>query len=574
MEQEGATKRISRRSISKHPPTGTEQATRNPIEALQKILGSELYIIDDQQRDTYDLDGIDLSKGSSLDEIRYLSTTSQSTPDDVNDELEQLLQFKSTVELFNKIITPLGDYLLDFNNKLIELSKELENLKFKSVNLSENLTTRQQLESKYTPIVSDLIIPPDVIKSVYNGDLNQSWCDNLQFLQEKTQIYQQYKEKYPNLKSLDTLTKTLDLLYIKAIERIKNFMVAKIKKLRTIGTPSQVVQNQLIECRDIYPFLKQRAPSLALELRQAYVYTMKWYYHAHFQRYLQSLTKLTLHTIDRESLIGGTQSIFKKNIAVGDYSLGKRGQIIHAQDPTVMPAQIAEYNQLKFHMETAFRSFNLAIIDNGSVEYLFLMEFFQLDAEVNGVFEQIFSTTFQLGISFTKELITNTFDIFGVLILIRLSQGLVFELQRRRIPVIEDYLNLQMITLWPKFQSLIDMNCENMKRSSSKSSAISGMKPTTAHPLTLQFANLLSGFLKLTGVEQQTTQEPLYNSIQRLRNDYESVLTKMSKNLKQNELFLYNNYSFVLGILTECEGALADSETEHFKLLVEAYKPK
>jgi len=582
MEGAERNRRISRRSISKHAPSGTEQSTKDPFETLKTLLGSREYELNNNPHDekSYELGGLDISKGSSLEEIRYLSTADEADVDGHDhggeggdNEFEQLIKFKSTVELFNKIITPLGEYLLDFNNKLIELSKELESLKSKSLNLSQNLSTRQQLESKYTPIVSDLIIPPDVIKSVYNGELDQSWCDNLQFLQEKTQIYSQYKEKYPNLKSLKTLTETLDLLYIKAIERIKNFMVAKIKALRTIGTPSQVIQNQLIQCRDIYVFLKQKSPSLALELRQAYVYTMKWYYHSHFQRYLQSLSKLSVHVIDREALIGGQQSIFKKNITVGDYSLGKRDQIIHAQDPTVMPAQIAEYNQLKYHMETGFRSFNLAMIDNGSVEYLFLMEFFQLDAEVNGVFEQIFTDTYQLGISYTKELISNTLDIFGVLILIRLSQGLIFELQRRRIPVIEDYLNLQLITLWPKFQSLIDLNCENMKRSSSKSSAISGMKPTTAHPLTFQFANLLSGFLKLTGIEQQTTQEPLYNSIQRLRNDYESVLTKMSKNLKQNELFLYNNYSFVLGILTECEGSLAGSETEHFRMLVDAYKP-
>ncbi|CCH42729.1 Vacuolar protein sorting-associated protein [Wickerhamomyces ciferrii] len=565
--------RISRRSISKNPPAGTEQSTKDPFQTLKSILGSNEYELEvDQDKGWEQLDQLNEYDGTSLEEIRFLSTTNNLETDH-SEELDRILQFKSTVELFNKIITPLSDYLIDFNKKLMELSKELESLKSKSVNLSKNLSTRQILENKYTPIVSDLIIPPDVIRSIYNGEINQSWCENLQFLQEKTEIYNKYKEQCPNLKSLESLTKTLDLLYIKAIERIKNFMVSQIKSLRTIGTPSQVIQDQLIRCRDIYPFLQNRQPSLALEIRQAYVYTMKWYYHTHFQRYLQSLHRLTPVIVDKDSLIGGTQSLFKKSSII-DYSLGKRADIIKAEDPTVMPAQIAEFNQLKFHMETGFRSFNLAIIDNGSVEYLFLMEFFQMSGDVNGIFEQIFSTTFQLGVNYTKELVTSTYDIFGVLILIRLTQGLIFELQRRRIPVIEDYLNLQLITLWPKFQNLVDLNCENMKRSSSKSSSITGIKSNVSHPLTLQFTNLLTGFLKLTPPEQQSTQEPLYQSVQRIRNDYESTLTKMSKNLKQNELFLYNNYSYVWGILSECEGSLATSETEHFKLLVEAYKPK
>ena len=59
---------------------------------------------------------------------------------------------------------------------------------------------------------------------------------------------------------------------------------------------------------------------------------------------------------------------------------------------------------MRHWMEVGFRSFNLALIDNITVEYQILTEFFKLKNgdEVTRVFNNIFEKTFQVGQEFTK----------------------------------------------------------------------------------------------------------------------------------------------------------------------------
>lgn len=553
------------------------------LDILKDILQSGDFTQPEINPNLINLDKIDITRKHSLEEIRYLSSQHSINHVAAERNHQQLLEFEKKINEFELLLIPLAEYLDNFNKGLENLSKELQNLKTKSMDLTKNLEKRKELEKNYIPIVTDLIIPPDVIKEIYNSEINSKWCENLQFLTDKSLIYEKYSQdpEFTNMKSLDNLKKLLSILMNKTIERIKNFMILKIKKLRVVGTSSQNVQQELLQSKEICPFLLQHYPNLYDELLKAYIFTMRWYYRSHFTRYLTSLEKLKLNQFDQNYLIGGQQSFFQKNSNILDYTIGKRFQIINAEDPTVMLAQIAESNPLTSNIEIGFRSFNLALIDNGSVEYLFLTEFFQSKniELINNSFDEIFQPTYTIGIQYTKRLIYQTFDIFGLLLLIRLSQSLIFELQKRKIPVIENYLNLQLITLWPNFQKLIDLNCENLKRSSLKSSAISEINSLNPHFLTIQFTNLVYGFLKLSNSNEiliESKQEPLFNSIIRLRSEFESVLTKLSKNLKSNksEAFLYLNYNYILSFLESCEGELADLEIEHFKLLVKAFEPK
>lgn len=550
---------VDKRTDENQPGQVSQQAPHPLLKALFDNWEEPKYQVPSQQSKDVALEFGD--EGHSLEEVRFLQTT---RPSQFDDE-DELVQFKDTLEQFEEVLMPLGGFLKRFNEQLANLSKELESLKTKATALSSNLDRERELEQKYSPMVGDLAIPPEVVREIYNGEVNKSWCEVLNVIEDKRLIYEKYTEEH-HMELVAPLKQLLEALNKKALERIKMFVVSKIKKLRVVGTPSQVVQSELLGAKEAFNYLQKQEPSLALELKQAYIYTMRWYYKAYFHRYVSSLAKLHLQLYEKSALIGGVQSYFHTQQT--EYTIGKRSSIVTAEDPTVMPAQIAEHNPAKSCVEVGFRSFNLALCDNASVEFLFMSEFF--GENVNALLEQILDPTYQLGSAYTKSLITNSYDIFGVLIMIRLSQSLIFELQKRRIPAVEDYLNLQMILLWPRFQQLVDANCENLKRAASKSSAITMISTSAPHPLTIQFTNLIYGFHQLTHKETQTTQEPLSQSIQRLRNDYEQVMTKLSKNTKQAELFLYTNYAHVLSVLTECESS---TERDHFQVLVSAFEP-
>lgn len=160
------------------------------------------------------------------------------------------------------------------------------------------------------------------------------------------------------------------------------------------------------------------------------------------------------------------------------------------------------------------------------------------------------------------------------MICIRICRKLEFELQHRRVPVVESYLNLQLINLWPRFQLVMDAHCDSLRRSTSRASihtfggqdsgsGSAGKASSTAalvpHQITQIFSSFVAGILSLC--EDDSESEPVANSLVRLRNEFESLLTKISASFGTNktggsskrEKFLYNNYFLVSTILSVSE---------------------
>lgn len=92
----------------------------------------------------------------------------------------------------------------------------------------------------------------------------------------------------------------------KAIERIRDYLVAQIKALRSPNINAQIIQQQrLVKYKDLFSFLARNHQTLSQEISQAYINTMRWYYLSNFVRYNQALDKIKLHSIDRSEVLGG-----------------------------------------------------------------------------------------------------------------------------------------------------------------------------------------------------------------------------------------------------------------------------
>jgi len=146
--------------------------------------------------------------------------------------------------------------------------------------------------------------------------------------------------------------------------------------------------------------------------------------------------------------------------------------------------------------------------------------------------------------------------------------------------------------LWPRFQLAMDMHIESVRRSTaalsggaratlSLTSSNADSKGSTApHVLTQRFGQFLQCILALSsnettasgnGESQTGDSEPVARSLERLRSEVESFLTKAAKGLAQGRRgrFLGNNYSLVLTIVGETGGSLAIEMREWFEGLRE-----
>lgn len=409
-------------------------------------------------------------------------------------ELQQLEnKSKATRLAIEEGIPPLQSYFSELTEKFKSLTRDLSLIRTKSLELNKLLQKNSKDLASISPLVNDLVISPDVVSQITHGKIDGSWVENIAYIKDKQEIYAKYREEAREVPSdFAQLSELLDVLQSLILERTKKYIVSRIKTLRDHRTvPSQRVQSQLLEVKEMFQFLTKHNYSLALELRQAYAYTMRWYYKQYFGRYIRSLTILQLVAIDsnfalgrglststtgadkftsyfsggyKSSLIGSSNPT---NNAINEYfQIDRRLSVLTQEDNTVMVSQIAENNNAPNFLEVGFKNLNLAILDNCSVEFTFLNDFFQVSNNVEdlrGILEQIFQPTFEDAMAYTRRLITPTFDMFGVLISIWISHHLQFESQRRQVPVVDEFLDGQLILLWPKFQQLVDFQCESLR---------------------------------------------------------------------------------------------------------------
>jgi vacuolar protein sorting-associated protein 52 len=385
----------------------------------------------------------------------------------------------------------------------------------------------------------------------------------------------------------------LTIYLLQAIERIRDFLVAQIKALRSPHINAQIIQQQnFLRFKDLFVFLHKHHSTLAEEISQAYMNTMRWYYLNQFTRYEKALEKIKLHVLDKNDVLGQEDTSRKTNVLTGSriagpphdaFNLGRRIDLVKSRNAAALSSYLAEEDQATHYLEVPFRNFNLAIIDNATAEYTFLASFFSPALSFSKIaknFNYIFEPTFELGQALTKSLVSDTFDALGVFICIRVNNQLAFELQRRRVPAVESYVNGTNMLLWPRLQVIMDKHCESVKAltnalpSKPSKSAADPKLSAAPHVVTQRFGQLLHGCLSLS--TEAGDDEPVLASLRRLRLDVEAFLSRQAQTYgsdkRKSERFLYNNYSLILTIISDVTGKSAAEQQEHFEQLKKAYQ--
>jgi hypothetical protein len=668
-----------------------------------------------------------------LELIRIDSISNMKSEDDI--EIHDLFKLSAKFQRYQehisqhkKNLVPVETILNSFNQELNQLSTTLISLQQQSTQLSADSNLQQAITENLNPIILDLMIPPEVVRSIIHDKIDLKWVDNIKFINEKlnlieaikgchsetnghnstisdekkTQISPQFttptfKEpftsplaKYKDSHAFQQLQSGIELLVLKAVERIRDFIISQIKTLRSsTKTSSQTIQQNLLQVKEIYIFLQVHHPALSKQLKLAYIYTMRWYYQTRFAKYNYALEDLNIRHIDLNHVLGGTtdeKGLFglkswlspgsslhpptnpPNQVSLTEYltSIDKRLEVLDSKDhKSAILSQIAETTPFAYWLEFIYNQWNLALVDNVVVEYLFMVDFFYQGSErfediremkkdieredertkraeqgANGQNTRnatpqkstetsreqnskqtpsssrsfdwshlMFNDIYKIGNEFVSWLVTHnpttysrgnnsanvarnmtasvnhgSCDAYGILLMIRLTQQSQSLLHNEfHIPILDDHLNSILLLLWPQFTKIIDLNCESLRKS-----IIRGGKDSHLAPLsvTQQFAQFLLGLLKLATNQDKSDYkgEPLYNSVNRLRNDFESLLTKLSNSFfggrgkaTEKEIFLYNNYFLVVNILKNENGdelgnMLIGEQIKHFETLCGAYQ--
>ncbi|KAI9497981.1 Sac2 family-domain-containing protein [Zychaea mexicana] len=501
-----------------------------------------------------------------------------------NDYVQQIRSFvelHSEVQSCDEVLGRMEELLSVFQSDLGNISGEIKSLQERSSRMSVKLRNRKGVETKLSKALQGMVIPPYSIKKITEGEVDEVWLQYLLAINQQMRFVKANQNK--PIKALRNVGPELEKLRLKAASTIRDFFIERINALLVPNTNVQIMQQSVfLKYKELHQFVIERHHDAATEIRQTYVNALKWYFNNHFERYSKGLTKLQART-DKSDLIGveehGRKGLFSSTkVALKDktnvFALGDRIDALKMTDQGVILVHVAEDKDQKFQFEQLFRSFNLTLIDNASSEYLFIYEFFssrdtKKSADTaKSVFQQIFDPTEKVGLTFTKGYIENSYDAVGILLCIRINTQLALELQRRRVPALEGYTNSTNMTLWPRFQHVMTLHVESLKRMAATKSVISAVKDIHPHYITRRYAEFAASLLVLNEGYDDAI---LINSVQKMRNEFEGLLARMSNEFSEPTrriAFLINNYDVIVSVFQEAHNRALESELEHVRQLL------
>ncbi|KAK1979910.1 Vps52/Sac2 family protein [Colletotrichum cereale] len=541
----------------------------------------------------FDFDGLSLRELASSDKADADETDSyrRQTAEEFETSKAQFEDLHRSIAACDGVLSSVETNLTSFRNDLAAVSADIESLQSRSTALNVRLDNRKAVEKAFGPVVEELSVSPQVVSKISEGHIDDTWIKMLAEVDKRATAYKKNAANQGDSKAWSDLGPLLDKLTMKAVERIRDFIVAQIKAMRSPHINAQIIQQQnFLKFKELYAFLHKHHSTLAEEISLAYMNTMRWYYANQFARYQKALEKLKLHVLDKNDVLGHEDPTRRATVLSATkpagpphdaFNLGRRIDLLKTSNAAAISSYLAEEDPTTHYLEVPFRNFNLALIDNATAEYTFLAAYFSPPLSLQAVsrqFNYIFEPTFALGKTMTKTLTAESHDALGLLLCIRLNQHLAFELQRRKVPSVDSYINMTTMLLWPRLQVVMDHHCESVRQLTNslptKPRAADQNKLSAApHLVTQRFGQILQGILALS--TEAGDDEPVVTSLHRLRSEAEAFLTRLSQSFgdkRKRERFLYNNYSLISTIISDVGGKLAVEQQEHFEELKAAFQ--
>ncbi|KAF9187799.1 Histone acetyltransferase kat2b [Haplosporangium sp. Z 767] len=517
-----------------------------------------------------------LAKGMDLREYAHhieseLDIVGQDHEDDYVHQSQAFVDLHGQIKSCDEILETMENLLSIFQTDLGNISTEIQTLQTKSVSMSVQLKNRMAVENNLNELLEGILLTPQLIRKIYHGEVDETWLAALAELNCK--MYNAKARQGRHIRALKEVGPELERLRIKTVEKVREFLLAKIKSFRIPNTNVQIMQHSvLLKYKELNQFVMERHSEVAAEIRQTYANTLRWYFSNQFETYATGLEKLQNVVGDKHEMLcadesarkgffGTTKALHEK---INVFAVGSRLDTLKNHDAGLILIHVANEKNLKYPYEALFRSFNLALIDNASSEYLFLVEYFskrtQADTEdIRAVFSHIFEPTLKLGLANVKDYADSSFDAIGILLCLRINQQLAKELERRKIPMLDKYRDAIQMALWPRFQVVVDMHIESVRKAKTK------IKPKNVHPhwIARRYGEFAGSLLLLN--DELTDVMPRLALLRLETSSLFDIMSKTFADTKSRLIFLINTFDLVLTLLADVRTPGVEVENEHWK---------
>jgi hypothetical protein len=336
----------------------------------------------------------------------------------------------------------------------------------------------------------------------------------------------------------------------------------------------------IMKYRPLFSFLQRQAPNVALELQRSYVGAARTYYETGFRRYIRSLGWIKARSIEKfESFISESTTRDTKLDS-------ERLEYAKMTGKSVTLAFMGDNKSHQEPLEALFRSFMLVLMDNASAEYVFIAQFFNpvplptsisetplfspapfsassrknstvdpVTASVfnqlgqsgstetvvgtctltkeervaaDGIWRQVMDPVLEYSKTFLKSVIEPPPPIVPLLIMIRLTEAVVEEVQKRGTAPLETFIFSLRLSMWPVFQKAITTHIEEVHNLADGATGGYFTKATvitesSVSQISKRYVAYFHAFVTLTDQSEETV---IFSNLLRLRQGLMKVIDR------------------------------------------------
>uniref|UniRef100_A0A2K6V0M8 Vacuolar protein sorting-associated protein 52 homolog n=1 Tax=Saimiri boliviensis boliviensis TaxID=39432 RepID=A0A2K6V0M8_SAIBB len=517
--------------------------------------------------------GVDLRHYSKQVELELQQIEQKSIRDYIQ-ESENIASLHNQITACDAVLERMEQMLGAFQSDLSSISSEIRTLQEQSGAMNIRLRNRQAVRGKLGELVDGLVVPSALVTAILEAPVTESrFLEQLQELDAKAAAVREQEAR--GTAACADVRGVLDRLRVKAVTKIREFILQKIYSFRKPMTNYQIPQTALLKYRFFYQFLLGNERATAKEIRDEYVETLSKIYLSYYRSYLGRLMKVQYEEVAEKDDLMGVEDTAKKDILPSlrsrntIFTLGTRGSVI---SPTELEAPIlvphtAQRGEQRYPFEALFRSQHYALLDNSCREYLFIREFFVVSGPAaHDLFHAVMGRTLSMTLKHLESYLTDCYDAIAVFLCIHIVLRFRNIAAKRDVPALDRYWEQVLALLWPRFELILEMNVQSVR--STDPQRLGGLD-TRPHYITRRYAEFSSA---LVSINQTIPNERTMQLLGQLQVEVENFVLRVAAEFssrKEQLVFLINNYDMMLGVLME-RAADDSKEVESFQQLLNA----
>ncbi|CAB3981273.1 Hypothetical predicted protein [Paramuricea clavata] len=502
--------------------------------------------------------GVDLRQYSKQIEADLHNVENSSIGDYIK-ESDNIASLHKQIAACDTILERMEDMLTNFQQDLGSISSEIQTLQEQSMSMNVKLKNRQAIRGELSQFVDEMLVSETMIRHITETPVTeQSFIENLHELDHKINFVKE--QAFNDFKCCNDVKDVLDKLKLKAVQKIREFILPKVYQFRKPMTNYQIPQNALLKHRYFNEFLMVHHRQVAREIKDEYVDTISKVYFSYFKAYISKLTKLQfLRLFSSRVALRNRSTIF---------TLGNRGNVLTSEleEPIIVP-HAAQKNDRKYPSESLFRSQHYALLDNGCREYLFLVDFFNVQGNpAKEIFTSVFGKTLSLLMKYWDTFLQSCYDAIGIFLCMHIIHRYRILMHKRTVPALDKYLDTLLDMLWPRFTFVIQQNIESIRLIDPQKMGTIDVQP---HYITRRYAEFSAAIVSLN---ESFPDEKVNKLLAMLQEELQKFALRMAAefpNRKEQLIFLINNYDMMLAVLKE-RTSEDSQETESFQQLLSA----